>query len=147
MAEITWCSLSLRGMERQMALRGFRCGKDAIARMMREDGYSLQGMSRVLEGKQHPDRDAQFRHINAVIAEYLAAGLPAVSVDTKKKELIGPGPGRAGRGGPQGTRCGSATTTSPMRSWGRSRRTGCMTLPRTGGSRRSGPATTPARSR
>ena len=96
MAEITWCSLSLREMERQMALRGFRCGKDAIARMMREDGYSLQGMSRVLEGKQHPDRDAQFRHINAVIAEYLAAGLPAVSVDTKKKELIGPA-GRPGR--------------------------------------------------
>jgi hypothetical protein len=97
MAEITWCSLSLREMERQMALRGFGCGKDAIARMLREDGYSLQGMSRVLEGRQHQDRDAQFRHINAVIAEYLAAGLPAVSVDTKKKELIGPfaRPGRS----------------------------------------------------
>ncbi len=96
-AEITWCSLSLRELEQQMAVRGLRCKKDALARMMREDGYSLQGMAKVLEGKQHPDRDAQFRHINAMIAEFRAAGDPVVSVDAKKKEeLIGPF-GRAGR--------------------------------------------------
>ena len=89
-SEITWCSLSLRDLERQLAALGFRCGKDAIARMLCEDGYSLQGMARVLEGRQHPDRDAQFRHINAVIAEFTAAGDPAVSVDTKKKEQLGP---------------------------------------------------------
>jgi len=89
-AEITWCSLSLRDLEREMARLGFRCGKDAIARMLREDGYSLQGMSRVLEGKQHPDRDAQFRHINAMIAAFRDAGDPVVSVDTKKKEQLGP---------------------------------------------------------
>ena len=75
-AEVTWCSLSLRDLERQMAGLGFRCGKDAIARMLREDGYSLQGMSRVLEGKQHPDRDAQFRHINAMIAAVPGGGGP-----------------------------------------------------------------------
>ena len=90
MAEITWCSLSLRDLEREMAALGFRCGKDAIARMMREDGYSLQGMSRVLEGKQHPDRDAQFRQINGQIAAFGAAGDPVVSVDAKKKEQLGP---------------------------------------------------------
>ena len=96
-AEITWCSLSLRELEQQMAVRGLRCKKDALARMMREDGYSLQGMAKVLEGKQHPDRDAQFRHINAMIAEFRAAGDPVVPVDAKKKEeLIGPF-GRAGR--------------------------------------------------
>jgi hypothetical protein len=88
--EVTWCSLSLRELERQMAGLGLRCGKDAIARMMRAGGYSLQGMSRVLEGRQHPDRDAQFRHISAVIAEFTAAGDPVVSVDAKKKELVGP---------------------------------------------------------
>jgi len=99
MAEITWCSLSLREIGRQMAALGFWCGKDALARMMREDGYSLQGMSRVLEGRQHPDRDAQFRHINAMIAEFSAAGDPVVSVDTKKKEQLGPfyRPGRSWR--------------------------------------------------
>jgi hypothetical protein len=90
MAEITWCSLSLRELAGQLAGRGYGCGKDAVARMLREDGYSLQGMSRTIEGRQHPDRDAQFRHINAVIAAFTAAGEPAVSVDAKKKEQLGP---------------------------------------------------------
>ena len=90
MSEITWCSLSLRDLERQLARLGFRCGKDAVARMLRGDGYSLQGMSRVLEGKQHPGRDDQFRHINAMIAQFRDAGDPVVSVDTKKKEQLGP---------------------------------------------------------
>lgn len=90
MAEVTWCSLSLRELERQLAGLGFGCGKDAAARMLRAEGYSLQAMAKVLEGKQHPDRDAQFRHINAVIAAFTAAGEPAVSVDGKKKEQLGP---------------------------------------------------------
>ena len=89
MAEITWCSRSLREIAQRLARMGFGCGKDAIARMMREDGYSLQGMAKVAEGRQHPDRDAQFRHINAKIAEFRAAGQPAVSVDGKKKEQLG----------------------------------------------------------
>ncbi len=90
MAEITWCSLSLREMARQLAGLGFCCGKDAVARMLREEGYSLQGMSRVLEGRQHPDRDAQFRYINAMITQFRDAGDPVVSVDAKKKEQLGP---------------------------------------------------------
>ena len=90
MVEITWCSQSLRDLEREMAGLGHRCGKDAIARMLRGEGYSLQGMSRVIEGSQHPDRDAQFGHINAMIAEFTAAGDAAVSVDGKKKEQLGP---------------------------------------------------------
>jgi hypothetical protein len=87
---LTWSVLSLRELERKMAALGFRCGKDAIARLMHEDGWSLQGMAKVLEGKQHPDRDAQFRHVSAMIAEFTAAGEPAVSVDGKKKEQLGP---------------------------------------------------------
>jgi transposase len=90
MAEITWCSLSLRDLERQLAALGFRCGKDAVARMLRADGFSLQAMAKVLEGRQHPDRDDQFRHINAKIAAFREAGDPVVSVDTKKKEQLGP---------------------------------------------------------
>jgi Rhodopirellula transposase DDE domain len=89
-SEITWCSLSLRDLERQMAARGFRCRKDAVARMLREDGYSLQAMAKVLEGRQHPGRDGQFRHINAMIRAFRKAGHPVVSVDTKKKEQLGP---------------------------------------------------------
>jgi Rhodopirellula transposase DDE domain len=90
MCELTWCSLSLREAGRQLAGRGLGGKKDAIARMMREDGYSLQGMSRVLEGSQHPDRDAQFGHINDMITQFRAAGDPVVSVDGKKKEQLGP---------------------------------------------------------
>jgi hypothetical protein len=88
--EVTWTTLSLRDLGRQLAGLGFRCRKDAVARMLHEDGYSLQGMSRVAEGEQHPDRDAQFRRVNALIAEFTAAGDPVVSVDGKKKEQLGP---------------------------------------------------------
>jgi hypothetical protein len=100
-AEVTWCSQSLRELERLMAARGFSCGKDAVARVLRGAGYRLQAMSKVLEGSQHPDRDAQFRHINERITEFRAAGDPVVSVDAKKKELIGPfgRPGRSWRPG------------------------------------------------
>src|SRR5512146_1902108 len=64
MSAVTWNILSLRDIARQMTLRGFSCSKDTVARLMREDGYSLQGMSRALERSQHPDRDLQFGNIN-----------------------------------------------------------------------------------
>jgi hypothetical protein len=87
---VTWTTLSLRDLERELEARGFRCRKDAGARMLHERGYSLQGTAKVLEGRQHPDRDVQFRRVNAVIAEFTAAGDPVVSVDGKKKEQLGP---------------------------------------------------------
>jgi hypothetical protein len=95
-APLRWTTLSLRDLERQLAAAGFRCGKDAVARILKEDGYSLQGMAKVLEGNQHPDRDAQFRRINAAVAEFTLAGDPVVSVDGKKKEQLG-AYGREGR--------------------------------------------------
>ena len=89
MAAITWNILSLRDIGQKMAGLGFAVQKDAVARMMRAEGYSLQGMSRVKEGSQHPDRDAQFGRINDMIALFRLAGEPVISVDAKKKELIG----------------------------------------------------------
>jgi DDE family transposase len=88
-SDITWSTLSLRDIARQMALLGFPCSKDTAARLMRGDGWSLQGMSRVLEGCRHEDRDAQFRLIGQEIAAALAAGEPVISVDGKKKEHLG----------------------------------------------------------
>jgi len=88
-SEVTWSILSLRDIARQLTLRGFPVCRDTVARLMRADGYSLQGMSRVLEGSQHEDRDAQFRHIAARIAGYRAAGQPVISTDGKKKERLG----------------------------------------------------------
>jgi hypothetical protein len=98
---VTWSTRSLRDVARQMTADGFACSKDVIARLMHEDGWSLQGMSRTAEGRQHPDRDAQFRLINAMIAGFRAAGDPVISVDAKKKEQLGPyhRPGRSWRPG------------------------------------------------
>jgi hypothetical protein len=60
-----------------------------VAQMLHEQGYSLQGNRRSEEGRDHPDRDAQFRHINTQVKRALAKGTPVISVDTKKKELLG----------------------------------------------------------
>jgi hypothetical protein len=57
--------------------------------LLRSKGYSLQANAKVLEGGQHPDRNAQFEHVNTRVQAQIAAGLPAISVDTKKKELVG----------------------------------------------------------
>jgi Rhodopirellula transposase DDE domain len=86
---LTWSTLSLRDIAGQMALRGFGCSKDTVARLMRAAGWSLQGMAKVLEGKQHGDRDSQFGNISAQIARAIGEGEPVISVDGKKKEKLG----------------------------------------------------------
>jgi hypothetical protein len=68
---------------------GIRGGDTTVARSLRENGYSLQAPSKTVEGKQHPDRDAQFKFINRKAAEAAKRGAPFVSVDTRKKELVG----------------------------------------------------------
>jgi hypothetical protein len=60
-----------------------------VAELLRQLGYSLQGNRKTIEGTRHPDRNAQFEHINARVRAYLRQGEPAISVDTKKKELVG----------------------------------------------------------
>lgn len=60
-----------------------------VAQLLREQGFSLQSNRKTEEGADHPDSDAQFRHINAQVKRALATGVPVVSVDTKKKELLG----------------------------------------------------------
>ena len=58
---------------------------DTVGRLLKEDGYSLQRNAKTIEGKQHPDRDGQFRFINEQVPLFQAAGEPVISVDTKKK--------------------------------------------------------------
>jgi hypothetical protein len=60
-----------------------------VAQLLRDQNYSLQSNRKTEEGADHPDRDAQFRHINAQVKRALAKGMPVISVDTKKKELLG----------------------------------------------------------
>ena len=64
-------------------------GADTVRDLLRAEGFRLQASAKTLEGKQHPDRDAQFRYINGQVKEHQDAGDPVISVDTKKKELVG----------------------------------------------------------
>ncbi len=71
------------------AKHGIRISDKTVAKMLREHGYSLQAPNKAVEGTQHPDRNAQFEHINATAERCLERGVPVISVDTKKKELVG----------------------------------------------------------
>lgn len=86
---LRWTCKSTRKLAAALAERGFKIGRQSVARLLFESGYSLQSNRKVREGDEHPDRDAQFRHINDTVTEYQARGQPVISVDTKKKELIG----------------------------------------------------------
>jgi hypothetical protein len=86
---LMWTTKSLRHLADELAARGHRVGRDVVAALLKGAGFSLRGNAKVLEGTHHPDRDAQFTHINDLAAEFLAAGEPAISVDCKKKEMIG----------------------------------------------------------
>jgi hypothetical protein len=87
---LLWTSKSLRNLADELAARGHRVGKDLVGRLLKGSlGFSLQGARKTLEGSQHPDRDAQFGHIDRTVRAAIAAGQPAISIDTKKKELVG----------------------------------------------------------
>ena len=89
MSPLRWTIKSTRTLAAELTRLGHQAGSSLVGRMLHYLGYSLQANAKVTEGAQHPDRDAQFRHINATAAEHLAAGQPVISVDCKKKELVG----------------------------------------------------------
>jgi transposase len=86
---LRWTAKSVRKLAEAMREMGHRVSFRTIARLLRDLGYSLQANAKTREGAQHPDRDAQFGHINTTVKAALDSGQPAISVDTKKKELIG----------------------------------------------------------
>ena len=88
-APLLWTSRSLRNLAAALQAMGHRISHHAVADLLRELNYSLQSNRKTREGTHNPDRDAQFGYINAKVAAALAAGEPAISVDTKKKELVG----------------------------------------------------------
>jgi hypothetical protein len=73
----------------ELVALGYAVSYRTVGRLLKQLRYSLQGNRKTLEGSQHPDRNAQFEHINAQTIKQLGAGNPAISVDTKKKELVG----------------------------------------------------------
>jgi transposase len=88
-AALLWVSKSQRHLARALSERGFTASQKLVGRLLRRLGFSLQANRKTREGTSHPDRNAQFEHINAQINVFQAAGQPAISVDTKKKELVG----------------------------------------------------------
>ncbi len=103
MSPLRWTCLSLRRLADALAKQGHPVSHMVVGGLLKREGFSLQANQKTLEGSSHPDRDAQFAHIARSTAAALAAGQPVISVDTKKKELVGPfrNPGREWR--PQGT--------------------------------------------
>ena len=89
MSLLKWTAKSTRAIAEELGQRGHTVSGVTVGRCLHEMGYSLQANVKELEGSQHPDRDAQFRYINAQVKRFLRGGDPVVSVDTKKKELVG----------------------------------------------------------
>jgi transposase len=89
MSPLRWTTKSLRVLAAELTRQGHRVSADTVADLLHEEGFSLQGNAKTLEGRQHPDRDAQFRYINDQVKAHQGSGDPVVSVDTKKKELVG----------------------------------------------------------
>ena len=90
MCPLRWTCKSTRELARVLNRNRHRVSHRVVAEILKEEGYSLQANMKTLEeGSEHPDRDEQFRYINRQVAAYMRRGLPVISVDTKKKELIG----------------------------------------------------------
>src|ERR1700757_493718 len=86
---LRWPCKSARALAAELTAEHHPVSHTKVTQLLREDGYSLQGNRKTEEGGDHPDRDAQFRHINRAVQLALRAGEPVISVDTKKKELVG----------------------------------------------------------
>lgn len=87
---LRWTCKSTHALSAELFTRhGLRVSDKTVAKLLRAHGYSLQAPSKSLEGAQHPDRNAQFEHINAKAQDCVERGIPFISVDTKKKELVG----------------------------------------------------------
>ncbi len=86
---LRWTTKSTRHLAGELSGMGHSVSHDVVAKILHSLRYSLQGTRKKLEGSQHPDRDDQFRYINNLAKEFLAAGDPVISIDTKKKELVG----------------------------------------------------------
>lgn len=86
---LRWTCKSLRNLAEELKAQGHTVSHVVVAQLLKDQDYSLQANAKVIEGNQSPDRNAQFDHINATVAAALEANQPVISVDTKKKELVG----------------------------------------------------------
>jgi len=86
---LSWTTLSVRRLAAELTAAGHAVSQETVAKLLRAEGFSLQANAKTVEGGGHPDRDAQFSYLNSRAEQHLQAGQPVISVDTKKKELVG----------------------------------------------------------
>jgi hypothetical protein len=86
---LRWVSRSQRHLVKALTAQGFKVSQRVVGKLLRELNYSCQANRKTREGSNNPDRNAQFEHVNATVQAAITAGEPAISVDTKKKELVG----------------------------------------------------------
>jgi hypothetical protein len=89
MSLLRWTQKSTYALARELTAQGYTASAELVRRLLHQLGYSLQAPAKEKEGTTHPDRDAQFRYLNETAGEHMLAGQPVISVDTKKKELVG----------------------------------------------------------
>jgi transposase len=89
MSPLRWPTKSTRSLADELARQGHKVSADTVGDLLRGEGFSLQGNAKTIEGQRHPDRDAQFRYINEQVKDHQGTADPVISVDTKKKELVG----------------------------------------------------------
>ena len=89
MSPLRWTCKSRAKLAAALTKKGWKVSSTKVGRMLHDLGYSLQSVQKSREGLSHPDRNAQFEHINATAADFLSRRQPVISVDTKKKELVG----------------------------------------------------------
>jgi transposase len=99
---LQWTCKSCRHLAEALQKQGHAVSPPTVGRLLQHLGYSLQANAKILEGKQHPDRDAQFQYINRRTKSFLRRKMPVISVDSKKKELVGNYAGRGREWEPQG---------------------------------------------
>ena len=89
MSPLGWTCKSTRRLSQELSKLGYSASSRVVGGLLHGMGYSLQGNCKTVEGKQHPDRNAQFEYINSRVTREMPDGNPVISVDTKKKELVG----------------------------------------------------------
>lgn len=89
MRPLRWTSKSTQKLADELTALGFKVSARSVSKLLKEQGYSLQSNSKRYEGSKHPDRNGQFEHINTMVEEFQKRGSPVISVDAKKKELVG----------------------------------------------------------
>lgn len=127
MSPLRWTVKPTRTLAHELTRAGHRVSADTVAGLPREEGFSPQANAKTIEGSQHLDRDARFRYLNEQARAQRNAGQPVISVDTKKRELVGEFKNNGRQWRPTGEPVPVNVHDSPTRNWSKPSPTGSTT--------------------